>query len=120
MPSFWSELVPVQDLASGAFEMDVENVGFHEFVAGRPPYGHLWILKTDGTTLERAISSTAELTSTTERITVDVAWPSTITPAEIDRISFLRLSRIAGDIVNFEHYQLGRASVRMGVVGVQR
>jgi len=118
MPTFFIDVVVSNDLSSGSDAMDIENIGYSTYLQGREPNKSLWIELTDGTILTRQVTGYTVIDSTTERLTVDAVWSSTITPAEIARVSFLRLCRIAGDQVMLEHDYVGDAKISMNVIGV--
>lgn len=119
LPTHTPDMVVVQNLASGSFLMDIEHQGYTKYVNGQEPYASLWIELVDGTVLTRQVTTAEELSSTTERLTVDVAWPSTITVAEINRVCFLELVRISDDRVLFRHQYPGQADIVVSVRGTQ-
>lgn len=119
LPTFFADLVAVQPLSSGSFEIDVVKIGYAELIRQNEPDTSIWIELTDGTVLTRQVESSLSLDDTTERLTVDVPWASTVPVASIARISFLRLCRVAEDRVNLLHQAPGRAKVTMTVMAVQ-
>lgn len=120
LPTFFKDLTPVENLASGSVLLDIDNIGYTDFINAQEPNKSIWIQLTDGTVLTREVVSSVEVDSDTERLTVDSAWPSTISVSEVSRISFLRLSRIADPVVRFRHNYGGDAVVSIAVRGVQR
>lgn len=120
LPTFYADLVATSDLGSGSDQMQIENIGFADFIDGQEPLGAIWVKKTDGSVVTRNITASETIDSSTERLTLDSVWGTTITLAEIDRIAFLRLVRIADDQVRFEHLRPGEARINMGVLGVQQ
>lgn len=120
LPTFFHDLVVKADLASGSFNMDIEHIGYTDFINAQAPNNAVWIELNDGTIHSRVISSSSEIDATTERLVVDVAWPSTIAFGDISRVSFLRLCRIADDRVQFEHDGTGESLANFGVMGVQQ
>lgn len=119
MPTFYTDMVAIQNLVSGSVQMDIANIGYTELVVQREPNSSIRIELTDGTVLTRVVTDSEVIDDTTERLTVDTAWASTITTAQISRISYLRLCRIADDRVYFTHQYAGSATVQMGVLAVQ-
>lgn len=119
LPTFRHDIVVADNLAVGSFLMDIEWIGYDSLIQATEPNASLWIELVDGTILTREVQSSDVLSATVERLTVDVSWPSTITPAEINRVSFLRLCRIADDRVQFKHGYSGQAQVAMQVLAVQ-
>ncbi len=120
LPTFYFDLIVVDDLASGSALMDIEHIDYTSYINGTEPNKSIWIELTDGTILTRQVESSIELDADTERLTVDVVWATTITPVEISRVSLLRLVRIANDQVRFEHQYVGDADISMNVMGVQQ
>lgn len=119
LPTHTPDVQVVATLASGSFLMDIEHQGYSKYVKALEPYKSLWIELTDGTILTRQVTAYEELDADTERLTVDVSWPSTITVAEISRVCFLELVRIADDRAVFVHARPGQADIAVNVRGTQ-
>lgn len=117
LPTHTPDVVVVNTLASGSFLMDIEHQGYTKYVKAQEPYKSLWIELTNGTVLTRQVTAYEELDADTERLTVDVSWPSTITVAEISRVCFLELTRVADDRALFVHTQPGQARILLNVKG---
>lgn len=120
LPTFFKDLTPIQPLSSGSFLLDIVNIVYSDFINGQEPNKSIWVEKTDGTVITRQVLSSVEVDADTERLTIDVAWDETVLVEEVARISFLRLSRIADDQVQFLHTFGGDAVVSMVVRGVQQ
>lgn len=120
LPTFYRDLVVKQTLTNGSALMDIENIGYTDYMNGREPNKSVWIELVDGTILTRQITDADVVDDDTERLTVDTVWPYNIAPEDISRVSFLRLVRIADDQVEFDHDYAGDAKVRMAVIGVVR
>jgi hypothetical protein len=120
LPTFFQDIEVETDLASGSFNMDIVHAGYTDYVNAQEPNASVWIELTNSTIITREIQSATEVDSDTERLVVGTAWGSTITPAEISRVSFLRLVRIADDQVQFTHKDIGDAEITMNVVGVRQ
>ncbi|RKZ20198.1 hypothetical protein DRQ50_00130 [bacterium] len=120
LPTFWYDIIVVSDLSSGAALIDIEHIGYSTYIQAREPNKSLWIELTDGTILTREVLAYAVVSSTVERLTVDVSWSSTIPVEDIARVSFLRLVRIAGDQVQFQHDFAGDATVTTNILGVKQ
>lgn len=120
IPSFYTDVVSTAPLGAGSNEITIEHIGYTDFVNGRDPLGALWVLRTDGTVLSRTVTASIEVDANTERLTLDDVWGSDVTLDEIDRISFMRLCRIANDEVKFEHLHAGTARAAMSILGVQQ
>ena len=120
IPTFYSDVIPIAPLGAGSNEITIENIGYTDFVGGNNPFGALWLLKTDGTVIRREITATQEVDDATERLTVDANWGELVALEDIDRISFMRLSRIADDKVQLQHFRPGEAQILMATTGVQQ
>ena len=120
LPTFSADLVVVNNLTASSDILDIENIGYSSLINGQEPFKSVMILLNDGTVITRQVVAAEEVDSTTERLTVDVVWADTITTAEISKISFLVLSRMADDVLTIDHQYGGLAFISMGAVGVQQ
>lgn len=103
-PSDADDLEVVADLVSGLATMDVTNVGFTQFVKQRQPKADLRVSFVDGSPpLLRAIIGSTSPTDVVDQLTMDANWPSTITPAEISRVDFVRKMRMDTDNIRIRH-----------------
>lgn len=119
LPTFYHDVVVTGTLAAGSFLMDIENNGYCDYINGQEPFKSLWIELTDGTIITKQVESCVVIDDDTERLTIDVAWVSEILATEINRISWLRLVRIADDTMSFEHAYPGDAKINVSIRGVQ-
>lgn len=119
LPTFYKDLNVVENLTATSSYMDIENQGYCDFIQAQEPFKSVWIELTDGTILTRQITDYIEISDTVERLTVDTPWASTVTPEEIERVSFCRLVRIIDDKATFVHDGPGDAKVSVDVTGVQ-
>lgn len=110
-PSFANDLQVTQNLVSAGSTITVENVGYSRYVAALDPRAIFRIRFTDGTSLIRRILSAAEASATEEILTLDAAWPSSKTVAQVRDIQFLQLARLDSDRVRIKHGGVGRARV---------
>jgi hypothetical protein len=106
LPTFSSEFRPTQTLASGTATMTIENVGYTEFAQSRQPRNVVRVTRTDGTTLDRTIISSAVLSATEEQVTMSTTWPSSILVADIKRVEILEKMRFDSDSITIEHAEL--------------
>lgn len=122
IPTFYKDLVPASALSSGSFELDVESTGLVDTIGSTPigPWNAIWVRLNDGTVITRNVTTFATVSSTVERLTLDDSWGSTIAVEDVERISFLRLSRIANDRVIFDHARAGQARITFQTLGVQQ
>jgi hypothetical protein len=117
LPTFYKDMIVTQNLASSSFLMDIENIGYSDYIAGVEPFKSIRVELHDGTVYTRQVESAEILTATEERLTMGIAWPSLIDKDDIARVSFLRLVRIADDQVTFEHDLPGTARISMNILG---
>lgn len=116
LPTFIEDLTPVATLSSGFSTMDVESVGYVRFIQDRNPKKVMRITFNNGDPdLVRVVQSSATISTTVERLTLDTTWPATYTVSEIDRIQFYELSRFNSDNVNIIYPRIGLAEVTMPV-----
>lgn len=119
-PSFTKDLIPVEDIASGVATLNIQNVGFATNTGGLSPYNQIRVVKTDGTTIERAISSASEVDESTETISVDSNWGENVAQASISRIEILHLCRLDTDRVQIKHlHGNGQAVISFPIVNTK-
>lgn len=107
LPRFRDDLVPVLNLVSGSAALDVSNIGYTQFVRARQPLNFIRIAFNNGApTLFRTISSSIAVDADRETLTLTATWPSTFTPAQVERIDFVEKVRLDSDRVRIE-YDLG-------------
>lgn len=115
LPTFYYDMVLVEDLVSTSDLMDISNIGYATYVNGQSPADHIQIELADGSTLYRKILSSEELSDSVERITVDSAWESNIAKEDVAKIMYLRTARIADDQVTLVHGDAQEAEITMVV-----
>ena len=104
LPSFSDDLTPNANLTLGSNQLDVENVGYAQFVRQRPGRNIIRVTPNNGDpVILRTIVSSVVVDSTTEQLVVDSTWPATYTPSEIDRIEFVEEVRLDSDRVSMRH-----------------
>lgn len=111
IPTFIEDLTVVANLGTGASTMDISHIGYTRYIQSREPKKVFRITFTDGTSLNRSISSSVEVSSTVERLTLDTTWPANRTVAEISRVEFLVPARFASETFTFKYDRTGRASL---------
>lgn len=118
LPTFIEELTVVANLTLGAVTMDIEAIEYVRFVRNRLPMSLFKITFTDNTSLVRSVSSSATISPTVERLTLDTSWPANRTVAEIVRIQFYELVRLDADEVVINYPRIGLARSRVPVIRV--
>jgi len=102
IPTFQHELIPTQQLTSGASGLQVTNVGYTRYVKNRSPKNIIRLHLADGSKLIRAITSSAEA-GAVENLVVDSTWPSNVPIVNILKIEMLELVRLDADDIKIEH-----------------
>ncbi|MCP4897725.1 MAG: hypothetical protein GY906_12195 [bacterium] len=117
LPTFYYDLVVVNDLGATSDLMDIESIGYVDYIQAKEPWTSIRVELTDGTVLTRQVIDYETISSTVERLTVDSTWGSLITVPEIEKVSFLRKVRIADDTVEFIHDYPGSSKISMNIRG---
>lgn len=118
LPSKHEDLLITQDITSASTDMVIENIGYTRFVQSRHRMKRIRATFKDTSSVTRVIVSSVETSTTEETLTIDLAWGVNKTVAEIQRVEFLELVRIAEDSVQIDHDHHGQGKVRMPVVTV--
>lgn len=111
IPTFINDLNVVANLVISSTTMDIEHIGYTKFVGATEPKKHFRIEFTDGTTLDREIASSVEVSNTVERLTLTSSWPANRTVAEIRRVMFLELTRFVTPQFVFRYRRFGSAEL---------
>ncbi len=103
LPTFADDLQMVATAGAGAATMDVAFCGYTQF--GRLMMGRqdIRIELASGTALHRRIIGASVIDDDTERLLLDAPWAETLQPADINRISFMALSRGDSDDIEMLH-----------------
>jgi len=109
---------PIADISDTSSQMDVEHLGFTQFVQQVTPRSDLQIVRTDGTTSQHEITGSSEVSGDVERITISPAVTPALPLVELDRIEFLTLCRITNDKPAFVHERPGVGRLDMSLIGV--
>jgi hypothetical protein len=118
IPTFFDDLTVVATLTIGTSTMDVDNIEYSRFVGARDPMRIFKITFTDGTSLVRIVQSSAKISNTVERLTLDTTWPATRTVAEIRRVQFYELVRFDTDQFTITYPRIGLATLQAPVRAV--
>lgn len=109
IPSFAEDLTVVVNISTGTSILDVTSLQYVRFVLNRLPMKVFRITFTDGTSLVRSVTSSATISSTVERLTLDTTWPANRTTAEVSRVEFYELVRFDSDEVQIIYPRIGQA-----------
>lgn len=107
-PALTENLVVVSDLLSGSNLMTVTNYGYAQFVRQRQPKDRIRITLASGTILLRTITGSVNVSPTTDQLSVDVNWVSTVPFATIVRVEYLEEIRFDVDRVEVEFEESGQ------------
>jgi len=118
IPTFADDLVVVDDVSIGGATVDVESIGYVRFVRERHPMRTILVTFTDGSQLTRSILSSATISATVERLTLDSTWPANRTVDEFERVSFVALVRFDADEFTITHERIGLARCEAPLVEV--
>lgn len=109
IPTFIEDLTVVATLSSGTSTMDVQAHEYVRYINNRLSKKIFRITFTDGTTLVRSVQSSATISSTVERLTLDTTWPSTKTVAQVSRVEYYELVRFDADEITINYPRIGQA-----------
>ena len=115
-PTVIEDLIVTQNIVSSNSTVDIENVGYTSFVQSREPKKTIHVTFTDGTSIDRVILSSVELSADEERLTVDSVWGVNKTPSEVERVEFYEESRFDSDSIVIQHEEGGQARIRAPIV----
>lgn len=120
LPSFRPDLRVTSTIGGGSSTLNIQNIGFTEFIMQRQPFRNLRLLLNDGTIFLREITDSVIVDSESEQLTIDSSLSgSPILVTDIKRLELLALVRIRRDRATFDHTIPGYAGVAMEVISVQ-
>lgn len=103
VPTHAADLNLIAVIAGSATTIDVANVNYTRFAQGRPGRRDIRIQLWDGTAYHRRVTGSTELDSSTERLAIDAPLGTTVSPADVLRISWMVCCRLDSDSVEIEH-----------------
>jgi len=124
LPTFNKDLVPVDTVGIGGSTIDIENIGYTQFIRDREPFSTIAVILKPGAgtrpSPEVAIGSpvswipgqdylffdiigSTEVSTTVERISISPAAPVGFLPEDVERIEFIVKSRFASDSAELIH-----------------
>lgn len=117
MPTYQNDLPIDGTLDATAGTFDIPNLGLRRFLNARAPRRDIRIETPEGVDYRRITSVTDN--GATEEVTLNAVTSNASGHAAADvKISWLTLSRIAGDSVTFQHIRRGEADVLFNVRSV--
>lgn len=102
IPTHADDLTVVASI--GGTTVDVAYCGYTRFGKLRVGRRDIRIELFSGTVYHRRITGCQELSATVERLQIDSVLGATVTPAQIQRVSWMTLSRLSSDRVEIEHF----------------
>ena len=118
-PTVITDLTVTGTLSSGSNQMQIQNIGYFRFGKQQQPKATFKITFTDGTSLVRTITASAEIDANNEALTLDTTWPSTKLANQVADVQFYELLRFDNDEIEIRHGFLGRATIEVPVKVVQ-
>lgn len=103
-PTHADDLILVANVSGTATALDVASVGLARFAGLRPGRRDLRIELRGGQAFHRRITAAVALDDDIERLTIDAALGVDMRPRDVQRISFLVLSRGDSDEAEIEHH----------------
>lgn len=103
LPTFTKDVSLSTTYLSGASALTIVNVGYTRYAKQRTPKVNIRIVLKNGTTFERNITNSSEVSPTVEQLTISATISQNITPADVERIEFYEKVRIDNDEITIEH-----------------
>lgn len=103
VPSHMDDLTLVATVSSVATTMDIANIGYTRFSAGKAGRREIRIELWDGTVRMRRIIGSTEIDGQVERLALDSAFGIEVQPHQVARISWMNLMRFESDVQRIQH-----------------
>jgi len=113
-----SDFKPNLDISDTSTSFDMPNIGFTQFYQQVTPRSDLRVTRTDGTTSLHTIVGSSVVSNAVERIDFSPGISPALPLAQLDKVEFLTLSRIADDRVSFVHDRPDQSRVSLKLLGV--
>jgi hypothetical protein len=97
LPTFAQDFLVVAGIGNTALTIDVEHCGYTDSIAQDIGRRDIRIELHTGQVYYRRITSSAEVSATVERLSIDSALGATITPAQIRAVSYMAVVRLDAD-----------------------
>ena len=104
VPTWVPDLTLISNLGSGGTSFDIVNIGYARQIARGVHRRDLRIELKSGAVYFRRITAAAAVDADSETLSIDSALGVAITPASVNRISFMALSRMEGDGVELSWF----------------
>jgi len=119
LPSGQDDLLIVSPIASGDAAITVENRGYAASLPAAIGRRDIIITTTTGQRYMRRITGATENDAATETLAIDSALGVTLTPQQVQQVSFMVLARLAGDAVEIAWHTDEIAESQIGVTSVR-
>lgn len=122
LPTFREDMRLTDTIGPSATTFEIEAIGFTAFYQARRPFADVRLVKNDGATIIRRVTGAHVDASdaSVEVITIASAFAAgAIAPADVSRIEFVLLVRIADDTASLTHNRLGDATIEINLVSVK-
>lgn len=111
---FWSisqgiDMEVTAPIGASDTAIQIRNIGYQRYLHGRADRRHIAIRTTGGATYYKRITTSAEIDSTTEQLAIDSAIGVLLSPADIESVHFMHLTRLETDAIEIEWHHLGGA-----------
>lgn len=103
VPSHMDDLTLVATVSSVATTMDIANIGYSRFSAGKAGRRDIRVELWDGTVRMRRIIGSTEIDGQVERLALDSALGIEVQPHQVARISWMNLMRFESDVQRIQH-----------------
>jgi len=113
-----ADFKPNLDIGDTDTSFNMPNIGFTQFYQQVTPRSDMRVTRVDGTTSNHTIIGSSIISAAVERIDFSPGITPALPLAEIDKIEFLTLSRIADDRVSFIHDRPDQSRVSFKLLGV--
>lgn len=118
LPTFLKDFDIILALSSASDLLRINNAGYTNFSFSATGHKIIRVVKTDGTTITRTITASAEDIGDIENITVDSVWGEDVALADIERVEFLEKVRFNNDTFVLTHFEDGTMVVGVPVITV--
>lgn len=104
VPTWNDDLIVVAAIGDSALAIEVEWTGYTEYYQQDPNRRDIRIELVNGEVYYRRVTSSSVLEEGTERLVIDSALGVNVQPDDISQVSFIALSRQAGDAAEFSYF----------------
>jgi len=119
VPTWTNDLSIVSTVDLSGTAIDVAYCGYTKQIAASTGRRDIRIALANGTVLYRRITTSTELSSTTERLSIDTALGVTVQPSDVAMISYIALMRLDVDEVDIAYWKFDTAEVAPVMRGFQ-